>query len=106
MIIKEIERDVAISFIEQTHYSKTIPLFTDKFIGGFIDEKLLIVCTLGRSTHLFLTLDKILPQMRYCKDDYREIGKICISNKLRNNSKSASMFLSRLVHYLKSTDNI
>lgn len=47
LILKEIPKDEAISFIRQYHYSKILPRLCKYFLGIFSEEKLLGVVELG-----------------------------------------------------------
>ena len=50
LILKEIPKDEAISFIRQYHYSKILPRLCKYFLGIFSEEKLLGVVELGWGT--------------------------------------------------------
>jgi hypothetical protein len=45
--IKEIDKNIAIPFVQKYHYSKILPRLTKKYLGFFENEEIVGVVTLG-----------------------------------------------------------
>ena len=96
--ISEIEKSVAIEFIQKRHYSKVMPRLTKHFLGFTVDEELVGVVTLGWGTQPLHTIKKLFPNLTSV--DYYEIGKMCMDDKMPRNSES--QMLSTLVRWIKT----
>lgn len=95
--IKEVDKGVAIDFIQERHYSKVLPRLTKHWLGCFLDGKLVGVVTLGWGTQPLQTIRKLFPTM--VSEDYYEIGKMCMDDKMPRNSES--QMLSSVVRWMK-----
>jgi len=92
MIIKKINKDIAIEFIQKYHYSKILPRLTKHYLGLIENEGLVGVITLGWGTQPKSTIKKILNLDDYDTKDYLEIGKMCfLPNKNKSNFGSECM---------------
>lgn len=97
MEINEISKSFAIDFITQHHYSKVMPRLNKAFLGGFENNKLVAVMTLGWGTRPLHTIQKIFPTLT--TKDYFELGKLCVSDEMPRNTEST--FISRCVSYIR-----
>lgn len=95
--IKEVDKGVAIDFIQERHYSKVLPRLTKHWLGCFLDGELVGVVTLGWGTQPLQTIKKLFPTM--VSEDYYEIGKMCMDDKMPRNSES--QMLSSVVRWMK-----
>lgn len=100
--IEEINKDYAVDFVQKYHYSKILPRLTKHYLGVFESGELVGVVTLGWGTQPLQTIKKILDKHEYKTGDYIEIGKMCFSPKINNNSFSGSKIMSTLVKWLKA----
>lgn len=96
-IIKEIDKDEALSMIRKYHYSNTLPKLNKYFVGFFLDGSLVGVITLGWGTRPRHTIQRIFPSLD--TDDYLEIGRMCMTEEMPRNSES--QMISQLVKWLK-----
>lgn len=95
--IKEIDKGVAIDFIQERHYSKVLPRLTKHWLGCFLDGELVGVVTLGWGTQPLQTIKKLFPTL--VSEDYYEIGKMCMDDKMPRNSES--QMLASVVRWMK-----
>ncbi len=95
--IKEITKQEAEELIMKFHYSKTMPKITKKYLGGFIDNKLIGVMTCGWGTQPKATIKKLFSSLD--TKDYWELGKFCMDESMPHNSESH--MLSKCLKYLK-----
>ena len=100
-IVRKIEKDEAVPFIQKYHYSKILPRLTKYYLGFFDDRGLIGVVTLGWGTQPLHTIKKILHQDDVVTDSYIEIGKMCFSPLLNGNNHSGSQILSLLIKWVK-----
>ena len=85
--------------IMKYHYSRVMPRITKVCIGGFKNNCLVAVCTLGYGVRPLHTLKKCFPSLGV--KDYLEIGKLCVSDEMPRNTES--YFLARVVKMIKAT---
>ena len=95
--IKEIDKNIAIDFIQERHYSKVLPRLTKHWLGCFYEKELVGVLTLGWGTQPLQTIKKLFPNL--VSEDYYEIGKMCMDDKMPRNSES--QMLSSVVRWMK-----
>lgn len=95
--IKEIDKELAINFIQKRHYSKVLPRLTKHWLGIFNDDELVGVLTLGWGTQPLQTIKKLFPKL--LSGDYYEIGKMCMDDKMPRNSES--QMISCVVRWMK-----
>jgi hypothetical protein len=95
--IKEIDKTLAINFIQERHYSKVLPRLTKHWLGCFYNSELVGVLTLGWGTQPLQTIKKLFPNL--VSEDYYEIGKMCMDEKMPRNSKS--QMISSVVRWMK-----
>ena len=57
--IKEIDKTLAINFIQERHYSKVLPRLTKHWLGCFYNGELVGVLTLGWGTQPLQTIKKL-----------------------------------------------
>lgn len=95
--IREIDKTIAIEFIQERHYSKVMPRLTKHWLGCFLGEELVGVLTLGWGTQPLQTIKKLFPNL--VSEDYYEIGKMCMDDKMPRNSES--QMISAVVRWMK-----
>lgn len=95
--IKEVDKAIAIDFIQERHYSKVLPRLTKHWLGCFLESELVGVVTLGWGTQPLQTITKLFPTLK--SEDYYEIGKMCMDDKMPRNSES--QMLSCIVKWMK-----
>ena len=95
--VKEIDKKIAIDFIQERHYSKVLPRLTKHWLGFFYEGKLVGVLTLGWGTQPLQTIKKLFPNL--VSEDYYEIGKMCMDDKMPRNSES--QMISSVVRWMK-----
>ena len=95
--IKEIDKTIAIEFIQERHYSKVLPRLTKHWLGCFYKDELVGVLTLGWGTQPLQTIKKLFPNLK--SEDYYEIGKMCMDEKMPRNSES--QMISSVVRWMK-----
>lgn len=96
-IIKEISKKECGEFVQKYHYSPVFPRITKVWLGCFVKEELVGAITLGWGTQPKQTIKKMFPEME--TNDYLEIGKMCMSEKMQKNSES--QMLKSLVKWVK-----
>jgi hypothetical protein len=96
--IKEIEKNLAIDFVQERHYSKVMPRLTKHWLGCYLEEELVGVVTLGWGTQPLQTIKKLFPQLK--SEDYYEIGKMCMDDSMPRNSES--QMLAQVVRWMKN----
>lgn len=101
-IVEQMNKEEAIKFVQMYHYSKILPRLTKHYMGVYNENGLVGVITLGWGTQPLQTIKKIFPNHELITNDYIEIGKMCFSPFLNNNSHSGSQILSALVKWLKA----
>lgn len=95
--IKEIEKNLAIDFVQERHYSKVMPKLTKHWLGCFLNGDLVGVVTLGWGTQPLQTIKKLFPNLK--SEDYYEIGKMCMDDSMPRNSES--QMLAQVVRWMK-----
>ena len=95
--IKEIDKTLAVNFIQERHYSKVLPKLTKHWLGCFYEGELVGVLTLGWGTQPLQTIKKLFPNLT--SKDYYEIGKMCMDEKMPRNSES--QMISSVVKWIK-----
>ncbi len=95
--IKEVDKNLAIDFIQERHYSKVLPRLTKHWLGCFYNGELVGVVTLGWGTQPLQTIKKLFPTLK--SEDYYEIGKMCMDDKMPRNSES--QMLASVVRWMK-----
>jgi len=95
--IREVNRVVATDFVQERHYSKVMPKLTKHWLGCFLEEELVGVLTLGWGTQPLQTIKKLFPNLK--SEDYYEIGKMCMDEKMPKNSES--QMLSAVIKWMK-----
>jgi len=95
--VREIDKVEALSLVFSFHYSKIMPRLTEVYLGGFIDDELVGVITLGWGVRPLHTIRVLFPSLT--AKDYYEIGKMCMHEDMPKNSES--VFLSRTIRWLK-----
>ena len=103
--IKEIEKSIAIEFIQTYHYSKIMPRLTKYYLGFFENDTLVGVITLGWGTQPLQTIKKLFPNNSFKTKDYLEIGKMCFA-PTKNNSNFGSQAIKILCKWLKENSDI
>lgn len=83
--------------INKYHYSKVMPRITKFCVGGFKDNELVAVCTLGYGVRPLHTLKKAFPSLEV--KDYLEVGKLCVSDEMPKNTES--YFISQIISLVK-----
>lgn len=102
MVIKEIDKGVAVEFIHLYHYSKILPRITKVYLGFYVDDKLLGVVTLGWGTQPLQTIKKIFYLDNLTSSDYFEIGKMCFIPEMNGTGDFGSLTMSMLVKWMKA----
>lgn len=98
MLVNQTFKDEAVRFIGNHHYSPVMPPITKFYLGAFQeDDEMVGVITLGWGTRPLHTIKKLFPDLK--TQDYLEIGKMCMSDKMPRNSES--QFLSAVVKWMK-----
>lgn len=108
MYLREIEKDVAETFVKKYHYSKIMPRLTKYYLGFFEEnnsEKLLGVVTLGWGTQPLQTIKKIFYKHSFKSEDYLEIGKMCFLPECNNSKSFGSTACSILIQWVKNNTN-
>lgn len=97
MEIREIDADRAERFILEYHYLKYLPRLNDFFLGGFVDDELAAVMTLGHGVRPRHTIQVLFPELGV--DDYRAIGRLAAVESLPKNTESH--FISKCIKHLQ-----
>ena len=97
MEIKEISELEALEIIFDNHYSKIMPRLSKHFLGGYVEDNLVAVITLGWGVQPLNTIKKLFPSLK--SKDYYEIGKMCLLEEMPKNSES--IFLSKIIKFVK-----
>lgn len=84
--IRELSKYEATEFVQRHHYSPVMPTLTKHFLGFYVDQELVGVLTLGWGTQPRQTINKMFPGLT--TQDYLEIGKMCMDEKMPRNSES------------------
>ena len=103
--IDEIDKKLAVNFVQAYHYSQIMPRLTKYYLGIFNGNVLCGVITLGWGTQPLQTIKKLFPGENLVTTDYLEIGKMCFLPQL-NNGNFGSIALSTLVKWCKKYTNI
>lgn len=101
MLIREIDKEIAISFIRTYHYSKIMPRLTKYYLGFYEGEKLCGVVTLGWGTQPLQTIKKLFNKHEMKTQDYLEIGKMCFLPECNETRSFGSRVCSKLVKWCK-----
>lgn len=99
--ILPIERDEAIPFIWNYHYSNTMPRLIRYYLGCYIDSQLKAVITLGWGTQPLKSIQKIFPYENLLTKHYLEIGKMCFVPEMNNTQSFGSQVLTALIQWMK-----
>ena len=111
MNIQEIDKNIAIPFIQKYHYSKILPRLTKLYLGAYdVDEvtekdRLIGIITLGYGTQPLQTIKKIFYKHNLITTDYLEIGKMCFLPEI-NNSNYGSQIISTLIKWIKANTEV
>tara|TARA_Y100001973_G_C5172482_1_gene319909 strand:- start:641 stop:1426 length:786 start_codon:yes stop_codon:yes gene_type:complete len=100
--VREINKDIAISFIEEHHYTPMLPKLTKHWLGGFVEDELVAVLTLGWGTQPKQTIKKLFPHLD--TKDYFEIGKMCLTDEMPKNSET--QFLKMVKKWIQENTDI
>lgn len=95
--IKEVDKSRAIRLLMNNHYRKTIPVLNKVFLGGFINDELKAVMTLGWGTRPKETIEKIFIDVKV--NEYWEIGRMALDNSLPKNSET--QFIGQCIKYIR-----
>lgn len=98
--ISEIDKETAIEFVQNYHYSKILPRLTKYYLGCFEGDNLCGVITLGWGTQPLQTIKKLFYKHTLITTNYIEIGKMCFLPS-HNNSNFGSRVMKQLVKWLK-----
>ena len=101
ILISEIDKDVAVDFIQRYHYSKILPRLTKHYLGYYYKGDLVGVATLGWGTQPLQTIKKLFPNSGYTTVSYYEIGKMCFRPDMNGTDSFGSMAISLLVSWCK-----
>lgn len=105
MNVVEIDKVVAVNFIQKYHYSKIMPRITKYYLGFYEEEQLKGVITLGWGTQPLQTIKKIFYQDDLFTTDYIEIGKMCFLPEC-NGSNFGSKAISALINWIKQNTSV
>ena len=72
MEVKEISELEALEIIFDNHYSKIMPRLSKHFIGGYVNNELVAIMTLGWGVQPLNTIKNLFPSLT--SKDYYEIG--------------------------------
>ena len=97
LVIKKVSKIESAEFIAKHHYRKIMPRLNKVFYGGYIDNELVALITLGYGTQPLRTIQKIFPSLS--TKDYFEVGRMCLVDELKKNSES--YFMSRVFKQVK-----
>lgn len=103
--ICEIDKDLAVEFVQTYHYSKIMPRLTKYYLGVYENDELLGVITLGWGTQPLQTIKKIFYKHDVVTENYLEIGKMCFLPKC-NNGNFGSKTMKLLVQWLKQNTSV
>ena len=95
--VQEIDKHLAIEFVQSRHYSKVMPRLTKHYLGVYDRETLAGVLTLGWGTQPLQTIRKLFPEL--VSKDYYEIGKMCMDEDYPTNSET--QMLSAVLKWIK-----
>lgn len=98
-VVREISKVEALELIFDAHYSKIMPRLTKYYLGGFENNKLIGVMTLGWGTRPAHTIKLLFPSLGV--SDYLEIGKLCLLEEMPKNSESK--FISKCLSWVRET---
>lgn len=96
MEIQNIDKKLAVDFIQSYHYSQIMPRLTKYYLGFYDSNKLCGVVTLGWGTQPLQTIKKIFPNHNLSTKDYLEIGKMCFLPEKNNTRNFGSQVCSML----------
>tara|TARA_Y100000593_G_C4302434_1_gene334072 strand:+ start:998 stop:1831 length:834 start_codon:yes stop_codon:yes gene_type:complete len=98
MEVKEISELEALELIFENHYSKIMPRLSKHFLGGYVNNELVAVMTLGWGVQPLNTIKNLFPSLG--TGDYYEIGKMCLLEEMPKNSES--IFISKVLNFVKN----
>ena len=98
MEVKEISELEALELIFENHYSKIMPRLSKHFLGGYVNDELVAVMTLGWGVQPLNTIKNLFPSLG--TGDYYEIGKMCLLEEMPKNSES--IFISKVLNFVKN----
>lgn len=97
MEIRETSKERVKRMIMEYHYMKYLPQLNDIFIGGYLDDELAAIMTLGWGVRPRHTIEKLFPSMGV--DDYRALGRLCAVEDLPQNTESH--FIGKAFSYVQ-----
>ena len=97
MEVHLISNNTARRFVFEHHYSQVMPRITKLCIGGFENDILVAVATLGYGVRPKHTIQKCFPGLSV--GDYLEIGKLCVSDDMPRNSES--QFIAKMIKLIR-----
>lgn len=103
--IKQIEKDLAVDFVQKYHYSQIMPRLTKYYLGFYENDILCGVVTLGWGTQPLQTIKKIFYNDDLKTENYLEIGKMCFLPSKNNTRNFGSKVCSMLSKWLKQNTN-
>lgn len=103
--IREVDKSIAVNFVQKYHYSKIMPRLTKYYLGFFENNVLVGVITLGWGTQPLQTIKKLFTNHLLQTRDYIEIGKMCFL-PTKNNSNFGSRVIKILCKWLKQNTTI
>lgn len=95
--IRPIGKNTCFEFVSKHHYSKIRPKLTRVCLGGFIENKMVAVISLGWGVRPIHTIKKLFPSLT--TKDYFEIGKMCVDDIMSKNTES--QFLKQVILWTK-----
>ena len=95
--IKEVDRATATELVQANHYSPVMPKLTKHWLGGFVEDELVAVLTLGWGTQPKQTIKKLFPHLD--TKDYFEIGKMCLTDEMPKNSETQFLKMVKINEY-------
>lgn len=102
VIIKPISNERCFEFTGKFHYSKRRPKLTKLCLGGFTEEELVCVMSLGWGVRPLHTIRKLFPSLG--TKDYLEIGRMCSDEKMPRNTEST--FIAGVIQWLKQNTDL
>jgi len=86
IVIREISKEDAELMVNHFHYSDVMPRATKFYLGGFLNDVLIGIMTLGWGVQPERTIKKMFKSLN--QKSYFEIGKLCLDERLPKNSGS------------------
>lgn len=105
LIIKNIDKEIAVDFVQKYHYSQIMPRLTKYYLGFYENNLLCGVVTLGWGTQPLQTIKKLFYKHDLKTEDYLEIGKMCFLPEKNNTQNFGSIVCSMLTKWMKQNTN-